>query len=51
LQTFTFDAVYDWNSNQAQIYEETAKPIVESVMQGYNGMLGFRDAGKAATCN
>ncbi len=36
-KTFTFDAVYDWNSDQATIYEETAKPIVDSVMNGYNG--------------
>jgi hypothetical protein len=54
LQTFTFDAVYDWNSNQAQIYEETAKPIVESVMQGYNGvwgLLGCSTLESYSTCN
>lgn len=38
-KTFTFDAVYDWNCSQQEIYVETAKPIVNSVMEGYNGEL------------
>lgn len=37
-KAFTFDAVYDWNSDQVRIYEETARPIVESTMNGYNGV-------------
>ena len=36
-KTFTFDAVYDWNSTQKDVYEESAKHIVNSCMQGYNG--------------
>lgn len=38
-KTFTFDSVYDWNCTQQEIYEQTAKPIVNSVMSGYNGKL------------
>eukprot|EP00118_Oscarella_pearsei_P008576 m.45101 g.45101 ORF g.45101 m.45101 type:complete len:96 (+) comp33564_c0_seq7:215-502(+) len=34
---FTFDAVYDWNSKQMDLYNETFRPIVESVLEGYNG--------------
>eukprot|EP00959_Pyramimonas_sp_CCMP1952_P439768 9206813-Pyramimonas_sp.AAC.1 len=36
---FTFDNVYDWNVEQKFIYEDTAGPIVESVMEGYNGTI------------
>lgn len=36
-KTFTFDAVYDWNCTQQEIYEKTAMHIVNSVMEGYNG--------------
>eukprot|EP00983_Pelagomonas_calceolata_P094748 1157921-Pelagomonas_calceolata.AAC.5 len=38
-KTFTFDAAYDANCTQEQIYEQSAKPIVNSCMQGYNGTL------------
>jgi hypothetical protein len=31
--------VYDWNSEQATIFEITAKPIIDACMDGYNGML------------
>lgn len=34
---FTYDAVYDGESTQLGIYEDTASGIVESVMEGYNG--------------
>jgi kinesin family protein 3/17 len=33
--------VYDWNSEQATIFEITAKPIIDACMDGYNGRLGF----------
>eukprot|EP00164_Ancoracysta_twista_P001307 GFYU01001710.1.p1 GENE.GFYU01001710.1~~GFYU01001710.1.p1 ORF type:complete len:837 (-),score=324.28 GFYU01001710.1:210-2720(-) len=51
-KTFTFDSVYDWNSTQRQIYDETARPIVESVMEGYNGTIfayGQTGTGKTHT--
>jgi len=35
-KTFTFDAVYDWNSKQSDIYDETARPLVDSVLEGFN---------------
>lgn len=38
-RTFTFDIVYDWNSKQETVYSETAYPIVESVLEGYNGTV------------
>ena len=36
---FTFDNVYDSSAEQKVIYEDTAGPIVESVMEGYNGTI------------
>lgn len=38
-KTFTYDQVYDVNSQQLEIFSITAKPIVESVMAGYNGTI------------
>lgn len=29
--------VYDWNCKQIEVYEESALPIVESTLEGYNG--------------
>ena len=34
---FTFDSCYDVHSSQKDIYDRTAAPIVNSVMEGYNG--------------
>lgn len=36
-KSFTFDQVYDWNSNQTEIFDITARGIVDSCMEGYNG--------------
>ena len=38
-RAFTFDAVYDETSTQRGVYDEGAFPLVESVMQGYNGTI------------
>ena len=38
-KTFTFDLAFDMNSTQEQIYQDTALPIVESVLEGYNGTV------------
>jgi kinesin family protein 3/17 len=49
---FTFDYVYDWNSTQDQVYNETACPIVDSVLEGYNGTIfayGQTGTGKTFT--
>lgn len=38
-KTFTFDNVYDDDSVQKDVYDETAFPLVKSVMEGYNGTI------------
>ena len=51
-KTFSFDAMFDQNSTQAQVYEATAKPIVEACLEGYNGTIfayGATGAGKTHT--
>ena len=51
-KTFTFDNVFDWNSTQTAVYNETAKPIVDSVLEGYNGTVfayGQTGTGKTHT--
>ncbi|KAK9878961.1 hypothetical protein WA026_003780 [Henosepilachna vigintioctopunctata] len=49
---FTFDAVYDWNSSQQTLYDETVRPLVSSVLEGYNGCVfayGQTGTGKTFT--
>jgi len=49
---FTFDQVYDWNSLQADIFDISAKPIIDSTMEGYNGTIfayGQTGTGKSHT--
>ena len=49
---FTFDAVYGEDSTQRQVFDETAFPLVESVLQGYNGTIfayGQTGCGKTHT--
>jgi kinesin family protein 3/17 len=51
-RSFTFDNVYGDTSEQKTIYDETAAPIVEAAMQGYNGTIfayGQTGAGKTHT--
>lgn len=36
---FTFDATYEPLCQQESIYKQTAYPIVESVLKGYNGTI------------
>ena len=51
-KVFTFDRVYDWNSTQESIFNETAYPIIENVLQGYNGTIfayGQTGTGKTFT--
>lgn len=38
-KTFTFDAVYDENTQQKNFYEESCYDLVEGVMEGYNGTI------------
>jgi len=39
VKGFTFDAVYGDDSTQRAVYDETAYPLVESVLKGYNGTI------------
>lgn len=51
-KVFTFDSVYDWNSKQLDLYDETFRPLVDSVLQGFNGTIfayGQTGTGKTYT--
>lgn len=52
IATFSFDRVLDMNTTQLQVYENTAKNIVDSVLQGFNGTIfayGQTSSGKTFT--
>ena len=38
-QNFAFDFVYDEDSTQEFVYENTARPAVSSVLEGYNATI------------
>ena len=49
---FTFDGVYDDDSTQSEVYEDTAYPLLTSVFDGYNGTIfayGQTGCGKTFT--
>jgi len=49
---FTYDSVYDWNSKQIELYDETFRQLVDSVLEGYNGTIfayGQTGTGKTFT--
>lgn len=49
---FTFDRVFDINSSQIDVYNVAAKPIIDSVMDGFNGTVfayGQTGSGKTFT--
>lgn len=51
-KTFTFDAVFSDKSTQRSIYDVCAAPVVQSVLEGYNGTVfayGQTGAGKTHT--
>jgi len=51
-KTFTFDQVYNWDAIQIDIFNNAAKPIVDSVIGGYNGTMfayGQTGTGKSFT--
>ena len=51
-KAFTFDMVYNWESTQKQVYDNTARGIVNSTMEGYNGTIfayGQTGTGKSHT--
>lgn len=52
VKTFTFDAVYDWNSTQQDLFDETVRPLIESVLNGFNATIfayGQTGTGKTYT--
>lgn len=51
-KAFTYDAVYDANSTQQSVYDEIVRPLVSSVMEGFNGCVfayGQTGTGKTYT--
>lgn len=49
---YTFDGVLDQGATQADVYREVAQPIVDDVLEGYNGTIlayGQTGAGKTHT--
>ena len=38
-KTFTFDSVFDETCSQMEVYNKTARQIVDSVLEGYNGTV------------
>lgn len=49
---FTYDAVYDSSSSQQAIYDEVVRPLVSSVLEGFNGCVfayGQTGTGKTYT--
>lgn len=50
--TYTFDRVFDPDSGQEEIYNEAIVPIIESVLEGFNGTVlayGQTSSGKTHT--
>ncbi|KAK9498601.1 hypothetical protein O3M35_003196 [Rhynocoris fuscipes] len=51
-KVFMYDIVFDTDSKQMDVYNETARPIVEKVLAGYNGTIfayGQTGTGKTYT--
>jgi len=52
IKSFTFDHTYDYRATQELIFSQTALPILESIMEGYNGTIfayGQTGTGKTYT--
>ena len=52
FKTFAYDSVYDMDSSQQEVYDESAYPLVESAIQGYNSTIfayGQTGCGKTFT--
>lgn len=51
-QTFGFDRVFDETTTQGDVYESTTKPLLDSVLDGYNATVfayGATGCGKTHT--
>lgn len=52
MKVFTFHSVYGWGSKQGDIYDDAVRPLVESVLRGFNGTIfayGQTGTGKTYT--
>uniref|UniRef100_A0A8C6UT62 Kinesin-like protein n=1 Tax=Neogobius melanostomus TaxID=47308 RepID=A0A8C6UT62_9GOBI len=52
MKVFTFDAAYGWTSSQRDVYDDVVRPLVESVLHGFNGTIfayGQTGTGKTYT--
>lgn len=52
VKIYTFDSVYDDNSTQEEIYADIFHPLVDSVLEGFNGTIfayGQTGTGKTFT--
>ncbi|KAJ0008576.1 hypothetical protein NQD34_015991 [Periophthalmus magnuspinnatus] len=52
LKVFTFDAVYGWTCTQRDVYDDAVRPLVDSVLYGFNGTIfayGQTGTGKTHT--
>ena len=43
-KVFTFDTTFGENCKQVDVYNEVARPIVEFVLEGYNGRSLIEDS-------
>ena len=51
-QEFSFERIYDWNSGQKDFFDQVAKPLIQDVLEGYNGTIlahGQTGSGKTYT--
>ncbi|GLC55847.1 Kinesin-like protein fla10 [Pleodorina starrii] len=51
-KAFTFDQVYDWSCQQRDVFDITARPLIDSCIEGYNGTIfayGQTGTGKSHT--
>ena len=39
LNKFEFDRVFDMQSQQKEVYDHAARPIIDSVLEGFNGTI------------
>jgi Tfp pilus assembly pilus retraction ATPase PilT len=49
---FNFDRIFDMKTEQKEIYDMAAKPIIDSVLEGFNGTIfayGQTSSGKTHT--
>lgn len=52
VNDFNFDSVFDMASTQKSIYDVAARPIIDSVLDGFNGTIfayGQTSSGKTHT--